>query len=219
MDGGLFELFDGSERQLLLLVALVPVAVFAIWYASRSFGRARSTASMRPQGRVLHEHPRKRTAAWRETVARLEEQDPTPVAEAKAGPVRVQGVLVAASGNLGGTPGRECVWRNRAGGRPDAAVGADLVVIADATGRCGIEGLEGAYVIAPAEKHALHHENVSLYLGDHVEVYATFEPEKTGEDPDPTQNVYGTLVPTAGLDIRLTKRESLPRPAEGTEPS
>ncbi len=214
MDGGLFDFFEGAEQDLFLLVLLVPVAVFAIWYASRTFGRARTTDAMRPRGRVLEEHPRKREAKWRETVEQLEASEPTPIARAKAGPVRVRGVLVAARGKLGGPEGRECVWRNRAGGRPDAAVAAELVVIADESGRCGIDGLEGAYVIAPAEKHALHHENVSLYLGDHVEVFGTFEPEKTGDDPDPTQNVYGTIVPDAGLDIRLTKRESLARNGE-----
>jgi hypothetical protein len=209
MDGGLFDVFEGSGRQFLILIALVPVAVFAIWYASRAFGRSRTTDSMRPKGRVAEEHTRKRSKSWRDVVEKLEASDPTPIAKAVAGPVRVQGVLVAARGMLGGAPGRECVWRNRAGGRPDAAVGAELVVIADDSGRCGIEGLEGAYVIAPAEKHTLHHENVSLYLGDHVEVYGTFEPEKTGEDPDPAQIVYGTIVPDAGLDIRLVKRETL----------
>ena len=214
MDGGLFDFFEGAERQLFLLVVLVPIAVLAIWYASRTFGRARNTSAMRPRGRVLDDHPRKRDASWRNTVDRLEASDPTPIAKATAGPVRVRGVIVAARGNLGGQKGRECVWRNRAGGRPEAAVGAELVVIADDSGRCGIDGLESAYVIAPAEKHTLHHENVSLYLGDHVEVFGTFEPEKTGEDPDPTQNVYGTVVPDAGLDIRLTKRESLARNGE-----
>ena len=188
MDGGLFDFFEGAEQQLFLLVLLVPVAVLAIWYASRTFGRARNTDAMRPRGRVLEEHPRKREAKWRETVERLEAEDATPIAKAKAGPVRIRGVLVAARGKLGGPEGRECVWRNRAGGRPDAAVAAELVVIADDSGRCGIDGLEGAYVIAPAEKHTRHHENVSLYLGDYKEVSGVMLPHRL------TQAVDGKTV-------------------------
>jgi hypothetical protein len=214
MDGGLFNIFEGAERQLFILIAIVPVAVAAIWYASRAFGRARYTDSMRPHGRVVEEHPRKRGAQWRKTVDALEAHEPTAIEKAVAGPVRVRGVLVAARGKLGGAPGRECVYRNRAGGRPEAAVAAEIVVIADASGRCGIDGLEYAFVIAPAEKHTRHLENISLYLGDDVEVFGTFEPEKTGNDPDPTKIVYGTIVADAGLDIRLVKRESLARSEE-----
>jgi hypothetical protein len=226
MGGDLFSLFEGSERQLLILIALVPVAVFVFWYGSRAVGKLRSTDSLRPHGRVLDDYRRPRKGDWRATVRELEGADPTPIAKARPGPVRFVGKLVAASGNLGGTPGRECVWRNRAGGRPDAAVGAELVVLADETGRCGIEGVEGAYVIAPAEKHTHHYENVSLYLGDKVEVYGTFEAEKAdeldassakptrAEDPDPTQFVHGTVVPQQGLDIRLIERDPAHPPAE-----
>lgn len=213
-----FSMLAGSGRQLFILIAIIPAAVFVFWYGSRQFSRHRGGSSLRPVGRVLRGFRRTRPAQWRQTVRTLEQSDPTPIAKAKSGTVRIRGRLVTASGNLGGEPGRECVWRNRAGARPESAVGADLVVIADDSGKCGIEDLERAYVIATADKHSFHHENVSLYLGDEVEVFGTFDRELVGDDPDPTQNVYGTVASVDGLDVRLVKRPSAEPAATADEP-
>lgn len=201
-----FSMLVGSGRQLFILIAIIPAAVFVFWYGSRQFTRHRGGASLRPVGRVLRGFRRNRPAVWRETVRTLERSDHTPIAEAQSGSIRIRGRLVTASGNLGGEPGRECVWRNRAGARPESAVGADLVVIADDSGKCGIEDLERAYIIAPADKHSFHHENVSLYIGDEVEVFGMFDREIVGDDPDATQNVYGTVAALDGLDVRLLHR-------------
>lgn len=204
-----------TSRGLGLLLLLVCVALFVLWFGRRQFSRDRGTSSLRPHGRVLREFHRMRPAQWREEVAKLEKRDPTPIAEAKPGPVRFVGKLVSASGNLGGAPGRECVWRNREGARPESAVAAELVFLSDGTGKCAIEGLEGAHVIVPPEKLTVHHESVSLYLGDQVEVYGAFSPDKVDDDEDPKQSVYGTLGATPGLDVRLVDRAA---PAE-TSPS
>jgi hypothetical protein len=201
----------------MILLALIPVAVAVFWYGARQFSRERG--GLRPHGRVLREHRRLRPQQWRETVARLEKHDPTPIAEAKAGPTRVQGVLSGASGDLGGKPGRECVWRNREGARPESAVAADLVFIADATGKCAIEGLEGGVVIAPAETLTVHHTSVSLYLGDEVEVCGTFAPDRVDDDADATKTVYGTLLADSGLDVRLVSRPRSEEPAPDDEPA
>ena len=44
------------------------------------------------------------------------------VADATEGPLHIVGVLASASGTLGGTPGSERVWHNRAGGDRSQAV-------------------------------------------------------------------------------------------------
>lgn len=201
-----FSIFTASPHQFLILLALLPVAVVVFWYGTKQFKRFRGTSSLRPHGRVLRESARTRTVEWKRQVERLEQRSPTAIAKAKAGAVRVRGVLCSASGNLGGPKGRECVYRNRVGARPESAVAAELVILADETGRCGIEGLEGAFVIAPADKHGQHVESVSLRLGDEIEVFAMFEPEEPIEHPSPSEIVYGTLGAKGGLDVRLLAR-------------
>ncbi len=206
---------DWDSGQLTILAILLPVAVAVSWLGARAFSKQRGGAKLRPRGRPFYDEGTGISgfdAAWRERVAGLETRAATPIAEAAAGLVRVEGKLVNASGNLGGRPGHECVWRNRAGARPDAAVGAELVVIADATGQCGVANLERARVIAPAESHGLHYENVSLYLGDTVEVVGTFESERH-ESPDcsdPTKVVYGTVGGLGPVQVRLVERPAPP---------
>lgn len=204
-----FAMFAGWDTgQLLVLAALVPVAIFVFWYGSKQFSRQRGASSLRPKGRPFFgdatqaEHD----ATWRATVRKLDELPPTPIAKAVAGPVRIEATITAASGNLGGEPGRECVWRNRAGARSDSAIAAEVIFVGDASGRCGVENVEQARVIAPAESHGHHWESVSLYLGDRVEIAGHFVPERTGDDPDPTQLVYGTLGSEGRLKVRLLSR-------------
>jgi hypothetical protein len=206
-----FSMFAGWETgQLLVLAALVPVAVLVFWFGSRQFSRTRG--GLRPRGRPFFGDAGRggHDTGWRATVARLEELPPTPIAKAAAGPVRIEGTITSASGNLGGPPEREAVWRNRAGARPDSAVGAEVIVVADPSGRCGVENLEQARVIAPAESHGLHRESVSLYLGDRVEVVGHFEPEPKGDDADPTRLVYGTIGSQGRVQVRLVSRPTDP---------
>jgi hypothetical protein len=196
-----------SGGPLFILALLVPVAVVVFYLGSRRLAKERGTHALRPRGRVWFEAPRKRSERWRKTVRTLEGREPSTAASAPSGVVRLQGVLSGASENLGGAAGRECVWRNRAGANAASAVAAETVFLQDDTGTVAIEDLEQAYIIAPSEKHTFHHENVSLYLGDRVEVYGQFTPEPaSGDDAHPTERVYGTLAHVDGLDIRLLER-------------
>ncbi len=211
-----FAMLADAGGPLFMLALLIPVAVMVVWVGSRRFSKVRGTHALRPRGRVLFDAPRKRSERWRATVKQLDARPVSEAATAQRGPIRLRGVLVNASGNLGGRPGRECVWRNRAGASAASAVGAEMVILQDDTGCCGIEDLERAYVIAAAQKHTYHHENVSLYLGDRVEVYGNFTPEPLGDaEGPPAQRVYGTLTHADGLDLRLLAR---PKP-EGEDPA
>lgn len=235
--GSPFDMFEGwNAGQLVVLAALLPVAILVFWFGSKQFSRQRGGASLRPRGRPFFGEGTRaeNDATWRQTIARLEQAPPVSIAKAAAGPVRVEATIRAASGNLGGKPGRECVWRNRAGARPDSAVGADVIVVADASGRCGVENLEQARVIAPADSHGHHWENVSLYLGDRVEIVGYFAPERLPEtkaetepeaEPeanehgaDPAELVYGTIGTEGRLQVRLVSRPD-PAPNDAADPS
>jgi hypothetical protein len=209
-----FDMFaEWDSGQLLMLALLLSAAIGVFWYGSRAFAKQRSASSLRPRGRPFFDASGRasgRDAVWRERVAAIERRAPTAIAEAVGGLVRIEGTIVNASGNLGGRRGRECVWRNRAGANPDSAVAAELIVVADATGQAGVENLERARIIAPAEPHGLHWENVSLYLGDRIEVIGTFEADRVGDEADPTQLVYGTLGGRDPLQVRLVHREAPP---------
>ena len=207
--GDPFAMFaDWDTGSLALLAFLVIGAVGVFWYGSRRFSRERGASSLRPQGRVLGGHgPRHLGAAWRAKATRLEERPPTHIAEASGGAIRVVGRIVRSSGSLGGPAERACVWRNRAGARPDSAVGAELIIIADDTGHCGVENLEAARVTAPAEKVGMHYEWISLYVGDEVEVLGRFTAERVeGDADDPREVVYGTLGADGPLEVRLVNR-------------
>jgi len=211
-----FSMFAGWEGdQLLWLALLVPVAVVVFFIGSRRFRSQLGSSALVPRGRdrFVGGGSHRRDAGWRATAERLEQRVPTAIAEAKNGPIRVEGTIVSASGNLGGQKGRECVWRNRAGAGPQTAIGAEMVFIADSTGRCAVEELEGGRVIAPTDKAGAHYESTSLYVGDRIEVIATFEREVVGEHEDPSRLVYGTLGADGRLDVRLLDR---PEPEEPT---
>lgn len=209
-----FAMLADSGGPLFMLALLVPVAVVVFYLGSRRLAKDRGTHALRPRGRVWFDAPRKRSERWRGTVRTLEGRAPSSVSKAQPGALRLQGVLCGASENLGGAVGRECVWRNRAGASAASAVAAETVFLRDDTGTVAIEDLEQAYVIAPAEKHTFHHENVSLYLGDRVEVFGQFTPEPaTGDEAHPNERVYGTLALADGLDVRLLDRPK-PEPAD-----
>ena len=220
--GDPFALFaDWDTGSLALLAFLVIGAVGVFWYGSRRFSKERGASSLRPQGRVLGGHgPRHLGAAWRAKATRLEERPPTQIAEASGAAIRVVGTIVRSSGSLGGPAERACVWRNRAGARPESAVGAELIIIADDTGHCGVENLEAARVTAPAEKVGMHYEWISLYVGDEVEVLGRFTAERVeGDADDPREVVYGTLGADGPLEVRLVNRRQDSKPSEEDEPS
>jgi hypothetical protein len=206
-----FSLFSGWDTgQLLWLAILIPVAVLVFSLGSRRVRAQLGRASILPRGRDRSAPGSgyRRDAAWRAAVERLEARAPTPIAEAQSGLVRIEGVITGATGNLGGAPGRECVWRNRSGAGPQTAVAAELLFMADASGRCGLEELEQARVIAPVDKVGAHYESTSLHVGDRIEVIGRFEREVVGEHEDPTRLVYGTLGGDGRLDVRVLERAS-----------
>lgn len=214
-----FAMFGGWDSgQLLWLAILVPIAVLVFSVASRRTRSQVGSASFLPKGRDRFvPGGYARDEGWRATVERLEQRVPTAIADAQNGPVRIEGVIVRASGNLGGVPGRECVWRNRAGAGPKTAVASELLIVRDDSGRCGVEELAAARVTAPTDKVGAHYESTSLYVGDRVEVIARFEREVVGEDEDPTQLVYGTLGSDGRLDIRVLERpKGESKPSEAT---
>lgn len=215
--GDPFEMFsDWDTGSLSLLAVLVIGAVTVFWYGSRRFAKERGASSLRPQGRVFVDRGgRTFGAAWRAKATKLDAAPPTPIADARGQLVRFVATIVRSSGSLGGPPQRACVWRNRAGALADSAVGAELIVVADDSGHCGVEGLEHARVTAPAEKAGVHYEWISLYVGDQIEVLGTFTPERVGDDSaDPQQVVYGTLGSSGPVEIRLVQRPQVP-----TEPT
>ena len=199
---------DWDTGSLALLAGLVMLAVVVFAYGSRRAQRGRTTSSLRPQGRVLADHgTRHFGAGWRAKATRLEEREPTAVADAGATAVRLVATIVRTTGSLGGEPERACVWRNRAGARPNSAVGSELIIVADDTGRCGVENLERARVTAPVEKAGVHYEWTSLYVGDRVELLGTFAPDPTTENADDARDVvYGTLGEKGPLEVRLIER-------------
>ncbi len=212
--------FDGFETQIGLLILLVFVATCIVWLARRQ-AYANRDGGERARGRPDWADPK-----WRERVKALEAGAPTAVATATAGPVRIVGTIASAPQSLGGEPGRECVWRNHAGAGPDTAIAAELVFVADASGRCAIDGLEHARVIAPIERPpgapkvratSTRREHVALYIGDEVEIFGRFAPDRVGDDPDPTKLVYGTLGGAGPLEIRLRTRATVSATAPSDE--
>lgn len=202
-----FAVFAGLGPQLGLLLVLGSIAIAVIWYARRM--AARRGAGARRRSRPDWADPQ-----WRARVAELEAAAPTPIASAPASSVRIVATLASAPTHLGGPPEHACVWLNTVGGAPETAIAAELVFIADDSGRCALEGLEHARVIAPREASARDKRTVSLYLGDRVEIFARFVPERVGDDPDARNLVYGTLGADGPLEIRVIDRpERAPTPA------
>ncbi len=191
-------------------VVLIPLAILVFWFGNRRLQKQIGKRNSAPRGRrspgKLKEDPQ-----FAAMVGRMIQRGlVTPVAEAPAGPVLMRGVLAAADVTLGGTPGRECVWQNRSDAPRDAAVAAEYVILADATGRVTIENLALAEVVAPEDKLGPHRAYRALLLGDEVEVVARFSPERFGEDPDPARLVYGTLAADGNLHVRVCKRDPVP---------
>jgi len=192
---------------------LIPLAILVYWYGNRRVQRQLGARNTEPGGRRMPAARAREDPQFSALVGRMVQRGLiTPVAEAPAGPVMVRGVLATADATLGGAPGRECVWQNRSEAPRDAAVAAEYVILADASGRATIENLALAEVVAPEDKLGPHRAYRALLLGDEVEVVARFRPERFGEDPDPTRLVYGTLGADGNLHVRVCKREPAPPP-------
>lgn len=208
--------FDWSY---VVLAVMIPVAILVYMLGNFRAKRLGSARNLEPKGRRMPKGALKSDPRFSGFVSRaLERGLVTPIATAEAQPIMIRGVLTSSDGNLGGAPGRECVWRNRSGAPRDAAVAAEVVVVADATGRATLENLERAEVIAPEEKAGPRVASCGLYLGDEVEVIGRFKPERFGNDPDPTRLVYGSLGGDGNLYVRLHSRAKTPATPETTQP-
>jgi len=218
-----FALFGDVGPQLGLLLLLAAIAVMVVW-VSRRAGRARATTG---RGRSRR-RPDWADPHWRARVERLQ-ASPTAIAEATAGDVCVIATLVSAPLSLGGPPERACVWRNQMGADATTAIAADLVFVADDSGRAALEQLEHARVIAPPESAPERgltarsgdrrpgeraRRMVALYLGDKVEICGRFDIDRAGDEADPRNLVYGSLGALGALEIRVIERpEPAPAPA------
>ncbi|MCA9634780.1 MAG: hypothetical protein KC420_01965 [Myxococcales bacterium] len=207
----LLELGSRIPPLAIALAFMIPIAIAVYWYGNRRFGSQ--------LGSSLHRHDRfgggdgPVDREFQGQVRRFQERDrPARIADAPAGMVMLRGTLCGADQTLGGAPGRECVWRNRAEGRRDMAVGAEIAFLSDGSGQAAIEGLERAQVIAPAERGGRHLEWCSLYLGDEIEVIGRFVPdEEAAEGDDPAARVYGSVGQDGKLHVRLCRRPPPPK--------
>ncbi len=147
-------------------------------------------------------------------VARLESLPRTPIAEAHDGPVHFEGVIASASETLGGEDGRERVYFNRAGAGRRTAVASELVLVRDESGQVSIEDLDGARVIAAKERRAgarvSDAANISLRIGDRVQLLGYFRGEVHGHDEAPEQRVYGVLGGGKPVQVRVMALDDPP---------
>lgn len=209
-----FAMFSGLGPQLGLMLMLAAIAVGVVWLSRRAGKGRRSGGGKRRPGWADPE--------WRAKVEAMRAA-PTNIADAKAGDVCVVATLSNAPLSLGGPSERACVWRNTMGADASLAIGAELVFVADDSGRAALEHLERARVIAPPENAPGRRGNerarriVALYLGDTVEICARFDVDKIGSDPDPRKLVYGTLGATGPIEIRVIERPA-PRRQDPANP-
>ncbi|MDC0718733.1 hypothetical protein [Nannocystis bainbridge] len=208
------------EWSYVFLAVLIPVAILVYMLGNFRAKRLGSARNLEPQGRRMPKGAIRSDPQFSGFVGRaLERGLLTPIAAADAQPIMIRGVITTADGNLGGAPGRECVWRNRSGAPRDAAVAAEIVVVSDATGRLTLENLDRAEVIAPEEKTGPRVAGSGLYIGDEIEVIGRFKPERFGSDPDPTRLVYGSMGGDGNLYVRVHSRSNLPAAAETPVPA
>lgn len=204
-----FSMFGGLGPQLGLMLLLAAVAMMVVWISRRAGKGAPASRGKRRPGWA--------DPQWRARVEELQ-ASPTSIADAKPGDVCVLATLSNAPLALGGPPDRACVWRNTMGADAATAIAAELVFVADDSGRAALEHLDHARVIAPPEaasdRRAADRARrvVALYLGDRVEICARFDVDKAGHDPDPRNLVYGTLGATGPVEVRVIERPSRPEP-------
>jgi hypothetical protein len=210
-----FSPFEGLGPQLGVMLLLAAIAVMVVWVSRRAGKRGgKSRGKKRPDWA---------DPQWRATVESLRES-PTPIASAKPGNVCVIATLSNAPLALGGPPERACVWRNTMGSDASTAIAAELVFVADDSGRAAVEHLEHARVIAPPESAPGRGTErarrvAALYIGDKVEIIGRFDIDKAGDDPDPRKLVYGTLGADGPLEIRVIERPDRPEPPASEPPA
>jgi hypothetical protein len=149
-------------------------------------------------------------------VAKLEQLPLTPIADAKQGPVHLEGVLELGDGALGTGP-RACVYQNRAKASRATAIAAEVTLLSDGTGVVGLAKLEGARVISPKEDQGPH-EIIALYLGDRVEVVgemSVFETPQTAGG----RELRGMLGWDGQIQVRVTSRPEHPVHAKPSSPT
>lgn len=208
-----FSPFEGLGPQLGLMLLLAALAVMVVWISRRTGKRNRHSRGKK--------RPNWADPQWRAQVEVLQ-QSPTPIASAKPGDVCIIATLANSPLALGGPPERACVWRNTMGSDASTAIAAEIVFVADDSGRAALEHLERARVIAPPEPKLASAPGrgterarrvAALYLGDRVEIIARFDIDKAGDDADPRQLVYGTLGAEGPVEIRVLERPDRPAPA------
>lgn len=199
---------SGFQWSYVVLAVLIPAAILVYYLGnSRVQRRLFNARGAEPQGRRMPRGSLKADPQFGAFVSRaLQRGVATKIAEADAQPIMIRGKITAADATLGGAPGRECVWRNRSGAPREAAVAAEYVTVADATGRAVLENLGIAEVVAPEERASAHVSALGLYIGDEVEVVGRFKPERIGQDADPSQLVYGALGGDGNLYVRVVER-------------
>jgi hypothetical protein len=136
-------------------------------------------------------------------IAKLEELPISTIAAASRGEVHLEGVLELGAGALG-VGAHPCVYQNRAKASRATAIAAEVTLLSDGTGIVGLTSLENARVIAPKEDNGPH-DNIALYLGDHVEVVGemlTYENRVTAGGRE-LRGMLGALGP---IQVRVTKR-------------
>jgi hypothetical protein len=209
--------FDWSY---VVLAVLVPAAILVYVLGNSRMKRLSSARNLEPHGRRLPRGKLKPDPQFGAFVGRaLERGLVTRIAEAGPQPIMLRGTITSADATLGGAPGRECVYRNRSDAPRDAAIASDMIVIADETGRATVENLALAEVSAPDEKTGSRNWR-SLYIGDTVEVIGRFKPERFGDDPDPTRNVYGAIGGDGNLYVSVRTRPATePQNAVSSPPS
>ncbi len=190
-------LLSGPWGTLALLIVLAVVVLMAGSMMSKYRGKGRSRVGFDLD------------------VAKMENLPPTPIAELVAGPAHAVGTISSTTGSLGGPPERARVYMNRAGSDRSTAVGSELIVVQDDSGKVAVEELESARVLAPREEAGAH-EAISLYVGDRVQVLGQFKPEVHGEDESPAERVYGIFGADGQVQIKALERAPVPEPDEPT---
>lgn len=193
-------LLSGPWGTLAVLIVLAVVVLMAGNMMTKMRGRGRARAGFDLE------------------VARMENLTPTPIAELVSGPAHAVGVVSSTTGSLGGPPERARVYMNRAGSDRSTAVGSELIVVEDESGKVAVEDLESARVLAPRED-AGPHEVISLYVGDRVQLLGRFKAEVHGEEESPEQRVYGMFGVDGQVQVKVLERAPKPETPEPDAPA
>lgn len=180
---------------------LIAAAIVVVILTNRAMKEKRTVRAIRPK------------PDFDLAIAKLASLPVTSLADAKAGPVHVEGVLRLGEGALGAGE-FACVFHNRHGSGRSTAIATELALLEDDTGLLGLENLDHARVIAPREDHGPH-DTISLYLGDRVQVLGELlildTPQAVGD-----RSLRGMLGTLGQIQVRVLERArpSEPSPSE-----